>query len=161
MLSLLVLALAEVVLVCWCYGIHNWINNLQVQSDKTFHILFNPVIFQKMGVHVSYSSWYWKLTLKFCAPILIICIVLLTITNITPCYYGDYVYPDYIQVRIALYPLLMQQLYIWPLSHACGWAMTPLPFLPIPLCLLLQTCHPLPLVYWIPVGGQGNMVEAI
>ena len=40
MLSLLVLALAEVVLVCWCYGIHNWIDNLQVPSDKTFDITF-------------------------------------------------------------------------------------------------------------------------
>ena len=55
-----------------------------------------------MGVRLSYSTWYWKITLKFLAPILIICIVLLTITNITPCYYGDYIYPDYIQVRISL-----------------------------------------------------------
>ena len=45
MLSLLVLALAEVVLVCWCYGMHNWIDNLMVRSHKTFHIPF-------------YSSYY-------------------------------------------------------------------------------------------------------
>ena len=29
-LSLLVLSLAEVILVCWCYGLDNWINNLLV-----------------------------------------------------------------------------------------------------------------------------------
>merc|ERR1711892_29185 len=53
MLSLLVLALAEVVLVCWCYGMDDWINNLL-----------------EMGVRLSFSSWYWKLTLKVLAPIL-------------------------------------------------------------------------------------------
>ena len=51
-----------------------------------------------MGIRLSFSSWYWRLTLKVLTPILIICIVTLTIINFSPCYYGDYVYPDYIQV---------------------------------------------------------------
>ena len=34
LLSLLVLALAEVVLICWCYGMENYVNNLLVSFKK-------------------------------------------------------------------------------------------------------------------------------
>ena len=44
MLSLLVLALAEVVLVCCCYGMQNWIDNLLVGSDKPLLFCLQPVI---------------------------------------------------------------------------------------------------------------------
>ena len=89
-----------------------------------------------MGVRLSFSAWYWKLTLKILAPVIIICIVTLTLINITPCYYGDYVYPDYVQVIITT--LCSDSTHD---TQGWGWAMAMLPFLPIPVCLVVQACQ--------------------
>ena len=77
-----------------------WNGKLCQQSLGEFYKVVSQtnVFSQEMGVRLSFSKWYWTLTLKIIAPILIICIVSLTLINHTPCYYGDYIYPSNIQV---------------------------------------------------------------
>ncbi len=81
--SLLLLALMEVTLLMYIYGFRNVLKNLEEMKIRLS----------------SLSKFYWLVNWLVVTPAVLAFITIVTWINFTPCYYGDYVFPSWVQVN--------------------------------------------------------------
>lgn len=80
--SILLLAFTEVVLLMYVYGYDNFMNNIAEMGIKIPKVL----------------AIYWRVNWQILTPIILMLITLVTWINFTPCKYGDYVFPGWVQL---------------------------------------------------------------
>ncbi|XP_059091235.1 sodium- and chloride-dependent glycine transporter 1-like [Tigriopus californicus] len=79
--SLLVLALAEVILIIYVYGVHNFLNNIK-----------------EMGIRIpKFLELYWRINWQVFTPVVLFFITIVTWITFKPCQYNGYVFPPLIQ----------------------------------------------------------------
>ena len=79
--SILLLALFEVILLIYVYGYQRLLNNIEEMG-----IVLHP-----------FSKFYWWLNWTFFTPLILIFITIMSWIQFTPCQYGNYIFPDWIQ----------------------------------------------------------------
>lgn len=79
--SLLILALGEVILIVYVYGVHNFLNNIS-----------------EMGIRIpKILVLYWRINWQVFTPLILFFITLITWITFEPCSYNGYVFPPLIQ----------------------------------------------------------------
>jgi len=82
-LSVLFVALMEILAVIYFFGFERLIN----------------IITEEMGIHMPrFLYYYWKATWCFITPVSLTIILILSVTDVTPAQFGDYIFPNNIQV---------------------------------------------------------------
>ncbi|KAF1378862.1 hypothetical protein PFLUV_G00194910 [Perca fluviatilis] len=76
--SIMFLAVFEVIAICWCYGVNRLSDNLEEMTGKRANIFF-------------------RLCWLIVAPVLITVILIFSIIQFKPARYGDYVFPPWAQ----------------------------------------------------------------
>ncbi|XP_042228202.1 sodium- and chloride-dependent glycine transporter 1-like [Homarus americanus] len=81
-ISVLILAITEVILIQYVYGFRNFMRNIR----------------QEMGIYMPFPLYvYWAATWLVITPVALTVILIISIVKFTPAYFGDYVFPYNIQ----------------------------------------------------------------
>ncbi|XP_063599881.1 sodium- and chloride-dependent glycine transporter 2-like [Penaeus indicus] len=81
-LSVIILAITEIVVVQYIYGFKNFMRNIR----------------EEMGIYIPLPLYgYWAATWLFVTPVSLLIIFILSIYFFVPAYWGDYTYPGHIQ----------------------------------------------------------------
>ncbi|XP_071086745.1 sodium- and chloride-dependent glycine transporter 2-like [Haliotis cracherodii] len=97
--NLMLVALAEIICIMYVYGFRNFMCDIEMMVGSKPNV-------------------YWLANWLFLTPVVIIFIVVMSATQYTPAYYGDYVFPDWAQ--------------------GLGWCMVVSPILWIIIIMIIQ-----------------------
>ncbi len=96
----------EVILLMYIYGFRNVLHNIEEMKMRL----------------PAFSKFYWLTNWLVVTPIVLAFITIVTWINFTPCYYGDYVFPSWVQVSKNGRILLKRLENVQPFQ-AIGWMM--------------------------------------